>query len=272
MWLNKIIAYNKSFKKTLLIGIILGASLPIIILFLAPFDSDQYDASYKTLRISGYGLVIFLGVLLLHFIENWWYTRQNYRWTIATEVVFILPGFLVLVSACCIYNFYIINELEGFSWSYYTSFMKNFGLPFAPLLLPLWMYLRSNFGDISLTPYLAEPVKKVEIFGQNKSEKLGLEEASFVYAQAQQNYVTIFFLKDNSLQSEVLRSTLYKIHQQLPKAWQVHRSYLVNIDKVTAVKGNARKRELELGAFDKTIPISQKYYTALKKHLSESSQ
>ncbi|MEP2936281.1 MAG: LytTR family DNA-binding domain-containing protein [Gilvibacter sp.] len=271
MWWNKIIAYTTSYKKTLIVGLILGACLPIIILFLAPFDSEQYDASYKTLRISGYGLTILVGVLLLHSLENLWYRRQNCRWTITSELLFVLPGFLILVSLCCLYNFYIINSLSGFTVGYYLSFMKNFGLPFAPLLLPLWLYLRANFGEINLGSTASNASKQVVIYGDNKSEQLILEEASFVFAQAQQNYVTIYHVKNNELQSAVLRSTLYKIHQQLPQAWQIHRSYLVNLAHITTVTGNSRKRELELGHFNKTIPLSQKYYVAIKKHLSASS-
>ena len=70
----------------------------------------------------------------------------------------------------------------------------------------------------------------------------------------------------------MIRSTLSNLAKQLPNAWQVHRSYLVNLDFLKSVEGNARKRFLTLTIIEEDIPVSQKYYDALKNKLSNSSQ
>ncbi|MEO9549354.1 MAG: LytTR family DNA-binding domain-containing protein [Maribacter dokdonensis] len=108
--------------------------------------------------------------------------------------------------------------------------------------------------------------------GNNKSETLTICEADFIYAKAQQNYVDVFYKTDNGMQQETFRNTLSNIMKQLPKAWQVHRSYLVNLDYLESVEGNARKRYIRISTTEETIPISQIYYKALSKRLSNSSK
>lgn len=58
----------------------------------------------------------------------------------------------------------------------------------------------------------------------------------------------------------MLRSTLRRMEDALaswPQFFRCHRTYLVNLDKVAHVSGNAQGYRLHLEGLDDTIPVSR---------------
>ncbi|NJB35290.1 LytR/AlgR family response regulator transcription factor [Croceivirga sp. JEA036] len=245
-----------------------------MLITLEPFDSDT-NFSYKQLILSGYALCVLLPILLIHPIENYVYKIQTNRWFVLNECVYILSTLSIIFIFSFFYHFFVISGLSSFSNQLIWGFIKSYGIPFVPLIVPLWLYLRSKYGEIEVPKYKAEhpkKVKKITIHGVNKAETLTLLESDFIFAKAQQNYVDIYYNTATGMQQKTFRSTLSNMVKQLPKAWQVHRSYLVNLDYIKTVEGNARKRFVRITPTEETIPISQVYYKALSKRLSNSSQ
>ncbi|SHM93615.1 LytTR family DNA-binding domain-containing protein [Polaribacter sp. KT 15] len=272
--LNKTIAYTQNWKPTFLIALLLGTVIPVLLITLEPFDNSN-SFSYKYLILSGYSVCIIIPILIFHPIENYVYKIQTKRWFIVNECIYIISTLFVIFIFSFFYHFFVISGLTSFTYELIWSFIKSFGVPFTPIVVPLWLYLRSKYGQIEVPNYdksSTKKVKKITINGTNKSETLTIFESDFIFAKAQQNYVDIYFNTDKGMQQKTLRSTLSNIIKQLPKAWQVHRSYLVNLDYLKTVEGNARKRFIRITTTEETIPISQVYYKALNKRLSNSSQ
>jgi len=272
MIFNKTIAYISSHKKNALIGAVLGAVVASIIIFLEPFDSENYNATYRLLRLSGYAFCIFIPVVVCHFVENAIYKKQNSRWFVHNEALYLIVVFILILICCSVYNFYVINGFSGLSWNLIGMFIKLYGLPFIPIIFPIWIFLRSTWGKIEISETTNQGGETKIIVGDNKSERLEFLYSKFVYAHSQQNYVALFLYEDDSIKQEMIRITLSNLGKQLPEAWQVHRSYLVNLQYLDSVAGNSRKRQMNLSVNLQPIPISQKYYEALKKHLANSSQ
>ncbi|GAB7255661.1 LytR/AlgR family response regulator transcription factor [Polaribacter sp. OB-PA-B3] len=272
--LNKTIAYTQNWKPTFLIALLLGTVIPVLLITLEPFDNSN-SFSYKYLILSGYSVCIIIPILIFHPIENYVYKIQTKRWFIVNECIYIISILFVIFIFSFFYHFFVISGLTSFTYELIWGFIKSFGVPFTPIVVPLWLYLRSKYGQIEVPDYdksSTKKVKKITINGTNKSETLTIFESDFIFAKAQQNYVDIYFNTDKGMQQKTLRSTLSNIIKQLPKAWQVHRSYLVNLDYLKTVEGNARKRFIRITTTEETIPISQVYYKALNKRLSNSSQ
>ncbi|MFS4445355.1 LytTR family DNA-binding domain-containing protein [Maribacter sp. 2307UL18-2] len=272
--LNKTIAYTKNWKPTFWIALVLGVLLSLLLITLEPFDNSN-SFSNKYFILSGYTLCILIPVLLVHPIENYFYTLQTNRWYIINEILYVVSTLFIIFLFSFLYHFYVVSGLSSFTFASIWDFIKDYGVPFIPIVVPLWVYLRSKYGVIEVPLYDKENHKKrtsVTITGNNKSETLTIFESDFVFARAQQNYVDIYFNTESGMQQKTFRSTLSNIMKQLPTAWQVHRSYLVNLDYLTAVEGNARKRFMKISKTEETIPISQIYYRALGKRLSNSPQ
>ncbi|WP_299674481.1 LytTR family DNA-binding domain-containing protein [uncultured Dokdonia sp.] len=270
--LNRPIPYTQGWKQTVIIGSIVGGGLSMLLIFLQPFDTDQVQFNYKVLKLAGYGLCFLIPILVMHPIENALFKKQQYRWYILNELGYIIACLLLVYTACYFYNTYIVNNGGSASLDGWRYFMIYYGLPFMPFLGPLWLYFRNRFGKITLPESSTQKNILTTITGENKKETLTIAVSDFVYAQAQQNYVAIHYLIDGNLQKEMMRSTLSNIQKQVPDAWQVHRSYLVNLAYLKTISGNSRKRELFLTISSEAIPVSQKYYEALQKRASNSSQ
>ncbi|MBP1840762.1 LytTR family DNA-binding domain-containing protein [Formosa algae] len=272
--LNKTIAYTKNWKHTFLIALLLGAVVPVLLMTLEPFDSSNSFA-YKYLILSGYAFCIIIPIVSIHPIENYVYKVQTNRWFILNECIYIISTLFIIFVFSFFYHFFVVSGLSSFTSELIWNFITSFGLPFTPIVVPLWLYLRSKYGQIEVPSYdkaNTKHVKQITIIGNNKSESLTIFESDFIFAKAQQNYVDVYYNTEHGMQQKTLRSTLSNVMKQLPKAWQVHRSYLVNLDYLKTVEGNARKRFIRITATEETIPISQLYYKALNNRLSNSSQ
>ncbi len=109
----------------------------------------------------------------------------------------------------------------------------------------------------------AEPVKDEQIIvleGENQNERLPLMPAQLVYIAAADNYVQVFFLENNRLKNQMLRATMKKMEDALlehPQFFRCHRTYLVNMNMVKMVTGNAQGYRLHLEGLEDTVPVSR---------------
>lgn len=270
-WLNKRIPYTRSWPQTILIGLAMAALLVFVLIFLQPFDTYYHKAPNKNLMLAGYGPCVFFSLMLAHLVERLTYRLQSNKWYVWNEIVFVLLAMVLMISASYLYNYLYVNRLP-LSLDSWWSFIRGIGSPFVVILAPFWIYMRLRSGIIEKQE-VADKQKQVVISGQNKSESFRLSPQDFIYAQSQQNYAVIYFqTEDQQVDKKMIRITLAQLNDQIPSAVQVHRSYLVNLDFLKEVKGNARKRFMELSMVPVPIPVSQKYYRNIKDQLSNSSQ
>ncbi|HVU59179.1 MAG TPA: LytTR family DNA-binding domain-containing protein [Puia sp.] len=83
-----------------------------------------------------------------------------------------------------------------------------------------------------------------------------LHSAQFLYAEAADNYVKIFYTDDQQLIRSTLRQ-LEEIFQGNERIFRCHRTYLVNLDKVVHISGNAQGYKLHLEGVSQIIPVSR---------------
>lgn len=105
----------------------------------------------------------------------------------------------------------------------------------------------------------------------SSSEELQIEASQIRYLEAMQNYVSICFYVASELRSELVRTTIAKVEAQLIGSAVVrcHRSYLVNIESVRVVTGNAQGLRLKLDQVDDfQVPVSRPYIATLRELLN----
>jgi DNA-binding LytR/AlgR family response regulator len=87
-----------------------------------------------------------------------------------------------------------------------------------------------------------------------------------------ENYVEIYYL-EGELRKKMVRNTLKNIREVLSNfnyIQQCHRSYLVNLEKITEFNGNAQGLSLNFGNdVELQIPVSRKFVPEIKKALKE---
>lgn len=98
----------------------------------------------------------------------------------------------------------------------------------------------------------------VEIFTES-NDRLALDPDKFLYAEAQDNYITIAWQESNLLKSRLLRLSVKGLQQQLTNQHCIrcHRSFLVNPKHPFEVTRNSRGYKLHSRLFDFVIPVSR---------------
>ncbi len=145
----------------------------------------------------------------------------------------------------------------------------TFVVPFAPILLPFWIYLRYRFSKSPLKVRDEENRSGgITLSGKNQNEWIQFDAKDFIMAQAQANYVDVFLLSpEKEVKRHTLRTTLTGIADQMQESRQIHRSYLINLRYADRLYGNTRKGWVHLKYLDEKIPVSPRYFSSLKLSL-----
>ena len=107
--------------------------------------------------------------------------------------------------------------------------------------------------------------------GDNQNESFSISPTNIFYLESADNYVRIFYQKDGAIADMLLRSTLKKMEQQLadfPRLFRCHRTYMVNLDQVERVSGNAQGYKLHLKNGEVLIPVSRSLNAEIDKRLN----
>ena len=266
--LNKQIPFNFGLKNQLVIALALGCILALILIFLGPFGTYEFQADYKQLIFAGFGIVFSIFYLLNSRMETLWFNSRKNKWIVECEIFAFLA--LVLISSVPIhfYNQIFLNDwfnqnetindyLKHGIWFFRTTL-----IPIMLLLLPFFLYLRNRLGIV----HTSEKSMEIEIFGINKGEKLVLQENQLLFVKSSENYVEIFYEQENDIKQTVFRNTLSAINEQAPFLIYCHRSFLVNSASIKRIKGNSQNAKIQFNS-DLEIPLSNTYYKKVKSAL-----
>ncbi len=127
-------------------------------------------------------------------------------------------------------------------------------------------------------PQVAAAHAPVILHGEGRNERLEAPAADILFISSADNYVQVFLRADGAERSPLLRSSLKSIESQLaafPSFFRCHRLYLVNLDRVERVSGNAQGLRLHLSGAAEPVPVSRSLTQTVKNrlgHLSHSPQ
>ncbi len=258
--LQRQIHFVASIRKKVLIGLILCLFLNFIIIVLEPFDTDQFEADYRFLLLSGYGILVFIVFVIQSSIENIWYYRVGKVWRVSHEIMATAIFCLFSGHVLYLYNTLVVN-LRSCTLGSYLHFLFSTVISMLPVFIPLMLYLRQKFGE-RIVPL---PENEILLIGENKNEILRLVKDELLFIKAVENYVEICFVDQNKkVISKTFRQTLSKVCEQAPFLEKCHRSYLVNLDTIAAIIGNSQSATISFVVGEKEIPLSKTYYKHLK--------
>ncbi|QHL87998.1 LytTR family transcriptional regulator [Nibribacter ruber] len=279
-------------SKTLGLSLLFGAMIAFCLVVFQPFGSYNWHSPTKNLVLSGYGLVAAFSVFLnfygfrrmapAFFHESRWNVGKEILWNL---VHFVTGGFLSTVygAAMGIMPF----SLPQISYMILVAFMMGL-VPAILIVLIMYLYLLQKYRPISLvrkeepvvaplavespvqnisTPTEQEPTNThITLIAENGKDTLTLEAAHLLYIEASDNYCTVFYLQNNALQKHLLRSSLSRLENQITQLEVVrcHRSYLVNLDRVQNVSGNAQGYKLHFAQTGQTVPVARASSSVVK--------
>ena len=209
---------NPSIKYHLLIAALIGLWLFIFAFIIKPFDDGTINFRAWLFISFGFSVMAFLCYGFLSIIQKIFYKRIG-KWNISLEIGAIFLFYLMyFIGVFAFYKSPILNGGYTFSQFFSIIFIKV-ALVLTPVIVLARRYL------IKLIPIKDD----VLLFkGENRLDILKINKADLVCISNAQNYVEIFYLENDKLQSKLIRSSLKKVQDDFGFLVQIHRSHLIN--------------------------------------------
>jgi hypothetical protein len=198
------------------------------------------------------------------------------NWTIGKYILFTIWQCFV-IGICCSLLIYALNyhpsrDLLTILGTFYVSTLMygSFSIVVATFVIREYM-LKQNLQSAIHANQELERIRSIRV-SQNAeanpatvvirsetSETAEFHLPDLLFIEADDNYATLHWRSDKGLEKKMLRVNLKSIETQLNNAYIIrcHRSYIVNINAITHVRGNANGYKLDLRHTDVTIPVSR---------------
>jgi len=270
-WLNKPFPFLESVKEQVLISFFSAGFVYFFLLIFQPFGISEVEM-YKPLYTAGFFVITLLS-LLINFLLITLVFKSIFKpenWTVAKNIYFMLWLLLVMAVFNWLYNSMFECELveqHGFlRFLFMTLSVGIFPVIFFTLYTENILSNKHKLIAKELNVQIHKPSKQdeiqIEILADNGKDMIELELKQFVCIRSEGNYADVFFIENQELKKKLIRNSLAKIAQQLLEFETVkrcHRSYIVNLQNVNTVSGNARNYNFHIEKLNFAIPVSRSF-------------
>ncbi len=270
-------------RRAVLIGVFVG----LFLLVFQPFGIADWVTPYKTLKILGYGIVSFV-VTAIHFLV--WprlfpATFSDRVWTVGKAILLIVTNILLITVANRLYLIALTGDqpsaggwLNMLVITFLIGIFPSVGAVVAGYVIRLRQYVRqaAELPVHAPVPAVAKPVHaelteatSLTLVADNEKDTITLQPNELLYIESSDNYCTVVYLKNSQPVKPLLRSSLSRLEGQIDRADVVrcHRSFVVNLERVEKVTGNAQGYKLHFFDGQFQIPVARKYNDSLVAQL-----
>jgi hypothetical protein len=272
-YLNQPFPYKRNrWKEFLLISLFVSV-------FLFIFQPISIPVVNKQLILLGYGAVGFFTVVIVHFTVTKWLPKifNEETWTIKKQLFwYAFQLFIIGIS-----NFYysawaLPFPLHGFQ-GVLTYQLRTIGVGILPVTIHIVIvhnYLLSKIlksagemNDQIAVPILpSQTDEKICFSSENEKDKIEVSVSELYFIESFGNYIKIFYGNNGTIKKSVLRCSLKRVETLIstPDIVKCHRAYLVNVRKVSHVKGNSQGYRLCLGQHEMEIPLARNFSKGIR--------
>jgi len=238
-----------------------------------PFDSmTWYEEMSRPKYFLVSSLLVLVGILVIAFSRFLMYrfVRKHSLYYLEYAVWVVAEVFVLSVCYTCM-TIAVNDNLSWWSWHDVIEVFKSANInTFLVILLPYsvsWLYFsyedkkrRLQRIEESMKPTKDNVVLQ---FRDEKGEiRFSVASNKIVYIESADNYVIINYESNNKMTSFMLRNTLKRVAHELRDMpiKRCHRSYMVNFERITALRRKNDEVNLEFDIVDiKEIPVSKTY-------------
>jgi hypothetical protein len=259
--------HSDSDKRKLLLSLGAGFFIGLFLIYFEPFGSSEYHAPDKTQVLAGYGIITSLVMLFLYFVLPFivpnFFKEDN--WTVGREIIFVMLNIMLIAFFNVLYSQITLprvsSQAQLLSMVGYTFILGIF--PSAGVVLSNYIYYLKQYSQPPQPTLTSEQPQIIELtlVAENEKDTIKMSSLNLLYIESSDNYSTVVFLKDGQILKELIRSSLTRLESQISSNSIVrsHRSFIVNLNKVVKVSGNAQGFKLHLKETDFVVPVARKY-------------
>ncbi len=229
---------------------------------------------------AGFGItclvvMLFLNAIIVPLLPSFF---DENNWFVWKELVWVLLNVALVGIANALYTVFIFDY--EFSFTIFAVFeLYTVAVAVLPLLVSVLINFSikkerfektSNEMSQQLTLQRA-PKNKATILLEGLNDSFEVHLDTFLFAQASDNYVEIYFINGTDMGRYVLRKTLkatYACFASHETIQQVHRSFIVNLEQVAHVSGNAQGLKLHFELAEQVVPVSRNLTEKLRTYFA----
>ena len=235
------------------------------------FTATQYLVWSTILVTMGMSIVAISRVIMYHYSKK---PTQNI--TILSYSVWVVIELLLLSASFT--GLALITSYGGAErdpMEIYKNAMQNtIFILFIPYLIYI-MYLSYQDKNAKLRTIMEENVGNkstsfISFHDDRGILQLTVAKENLLYIESADNYISIWYLKNEQLKKQLVRTTLKETSSKLADTSVVrtHRSFMINIDKIKVLRREKENLFIELDHPGlKDIPVSKTYGEELLKRL-----
>jgi len=242
-----------------------------------PFDVNQaeHKLDYFWICLIHAGNPLVLGFSYFFVLNH--FQKDESKWTVGNEMRHLLILLLLIGIGSFLVRDIIYDKADNWSLRYFLEEIRNTFLVgvlllivFVPLNLErLLNKYKLGGGVLDFgSGEQASNSKIVRINTPIASEGFELRLSDLIYAQVDGNYSDIVLQTEKGTIKRLVRISLKELEDQLitfPSIFKTHRSYLVNLDYIQSISGNAQGYLLTLSVDVPQIPVSRSRLSEFKK-------
>jgi hypothetical protein len=251
-----------------LVNLGLGLFVAFFLIVFQPFGLQNVSIPNKNWFLSGFGLVTFFVVQfceqVIPLLFPTWFKEKT--WTVSKQIAFTLGTISLIAFAnsaytCCIFPMMRFLGLIP-SFVVYT-----FSIGLFPVVFSVFYKYSRNLKKYSQPVQLMQDAVSdftsltIVLSSDNGKDILQVTGDQLLFLESEDNYVTAFYMEDSRLCKHLMRSTLTRFEAMLPQPpfTRCHRSFIVNMGKVSRVSGNAQGYKLHFEGLSEYVPVARKY-------------
>jgi len=266
------------FRKTISFAFFISVFLFLFLYFLNPFGLTEeiikipYYLACLIYAVST-GLVIVLVNKILPRIFPKFFNEET--WTIGKEILLVIILLIIISINIFFIGFYVDKQiqfsintllLELFNDLYHTLFIGIIPATII-ILISYIILLKSNLNSsealqeklgLSANKDINNP--QINIESKVKNDNFSLLKNDLILIQADGNYLHFYIQNDTEINKIISRNTLVFAEEKVTKFSnfvKTHRSFIVNLDYIKKIKGNAQGYQLTFENIDFTVPVSR---------------
>lgn len=273
--------HNTSWQNGLKTAVVFGAFISIFLLVFRPFELDKVSTVLLVKSSVIFGVVTFCCISASNFFLIFFFPQifREEKWTTGKQII-NMAAIVVLVG---LVNYLISPLLFDTKLTWKNVFYYQ-GIAISVGLLPIIIYTlyvqnhwlhqfkqeaasiqkkleQKRVSELPETQIPASaPNEAITFEGDNQAEKKTINANHLFYIEAASNYIKLFFEQKEKLTYSIVRMTMKKATETVtpyPIFFRCHRAYIVNLDKIEQVDGNAQGYKIKLQGTEDLIPVSR---------------
>ena len=258
-------------KKTLIRYFWVGSFIALFLIIFQPFGTANVKMGNKNLFLSGYGILSFL-IFSLVFIglpRLFPTTIVEEKWVVWKQTLLLITALSLTLLACYVYQALWFGWSMSFTkfWYFFITVLPICIFPCVMIAMLDYIYqlqkhqsVANNFNQQVKPTVPKTTTTLLQLKDENDKLDFVVPLDQLVFIKAANNYVEINHLENEQIKKYLLRNSIRNIEAQLayPSIKRCHRSYLVNMDKVERITGNAQGYKIHFPfTVDFVVPVSR---------------